>query len=302
MAADESPKKFKQTLIYLAAGVGFAASLAGLFADGRSALDSITEESIPADILELCDSLDVILIGSGEPALPKSCRTSQKDLLNNSIRAAKLLESGKANGNRQQDKEALSILKKRLQENLQDGAYWYLLSKASYFTGAGLSEVKKYALLAQANCESWSAPDNLLGNYEFKNGRFAEAEVYYRTALTKTSGYTVPRFNMALIAMQNRQYQEAILALDTLIADRANHRNAHFLRAQAKSQLGQVETAVSDIRIAIEQDKANGNAVIIHGQLLEKLGNKAEANQEYCKAAALGIAAARQLCKSEEAR
>jgi len=299
-AKDSKAKaNFKTAMIWIGGFFAVGSSIAGFFADGMSAVKEIAQEEVSQEVVSLQASINSQLEGHGDVAVPVDCMPSDEAILRPLSDAAGLLAGGKAGSKRPQDADALKGLSAQVESNPENPVFWSLLAKAHLFNGSEAQEVVKYAKISESQCEAWAYPQNLIGNANLVSEQYVDAEVAYRSALTKAADYAAPRFNIALISLKQQKYDAAIGQLDALLEKHAHHKNAHLLRAQAHLGLGNLEKAGADAKGAIERDDNNANAHVLYGQVLHKQGSTEEGMKSLCRAKALGHPAGAKLCPDE---
>lgn len=126
-------------------------------------------------------------------------------------------------------------------------------------------EAEGFARQALALNPGFGAARNTLGRSLILQKRWPEAAEVYTQQLRADPANLVARFGMATVQLETGQDQEALTALDQLIAE--NHSSAAilFMRGRARQQLGLIGAALDDLRASYALDPT--------AQTLRELGN-----------------------------
>src|SRR5690606_8865500 len=105
----------------------------------------------------------------------------------------------------------------------------------------------------------------------------------------------VPRFNLGLLQMR-RKDAAAIATFTELIRRKPDHPNAHRARGQAYLNVARYDEALADFEESLRRNEKDGELWQLVAQLHEQRKEKAEAREAWCRAKALGVAAAAARC------
>jgi serine/threonine-protein kinase len=145
-------------------------------------------------------------------------------------------------------------------------------------------------------CPSAAVARALLGTALTRLDRDDEAEPQLRAALSLAPGYASAQHNLAVLLVKRGRAAEALPLLDAVLARDATHPTARVVRAQARLVAGDAAGAVADLRAQTDRTPGQGNAWALFAEALARSGNGAGARSAACRAAALGVASARERC------
>jgi len=291
--------RLKVFLITLGGIITVAAAVAGLVSDSLTTYKNIGKQStsvVAAAASNPRANLNSALAGSNDPPLPEECGAGDGQLSRKLVRAVGYLKDGTPGGARPQDREAMALLRPLIGESPGSAAYWGLLARARLFSSGSSDAVLKDAKTAVRLCSGWAFGQNLVGNAHFAAGNSDEAEVAYRAALGLDPDFAAPRFNMALLLLQKKQYAQVIQHIDRVLKRDKFHRNAHLVRAQARMAEGQHTQALEDLEVALKLTPDNAATHALYGRALQSIGAADRARAALCKARTLGHPAGDKLC------
>ena len=107
----------------------------------------------------------------------------------------------------------------------------------------------------------------------------AKAEKAFLAALAEDSELAEVRFNLALLRLRQKRYEDARQELGRVVESRPNMAGAWFYLGLAKALTGHSGEAVADYRRALEIDPSHTRAYLELGRALEKTGDVAEARR-----------------------
>jgi tetratricopeptide (TPR) repeat protein len=148
-----------------------------------------------------------------------------------------------------------------------------------------------------AACPSAAVVRTLLGTTLARLDRDDEAEPHLRAALSLAPGYASAQHNLAVLLVKRGRAAEALPLLDAVLARDAAHPTARIVRAQARLVTGDAAGAVADLRAQTEGRPDQGNAWALLAEALARSRDEAGARAAACRAAALGVASARERCE-----
>jgi len=163
-----------------------------------------------------------------------------------------------------------------------------------------LGEARAVAAAAARACPDYAYAHNLLGRVAFKDHALKTALAAFRAAAEAAPRFPAPRRNAAAVLLQmglHRQAQDeaqAALALDAEDVD------ARLLRGAARLGAGALEGAAEDLEGVVSRAPTLGRAWALLGQVRSKLGRSEGAREAFCRAAVLGVRAAKGLCDGDE--
>lgn len=129
----------------------------------------------------------------------------------------------------------------------------------------------------------FAAAWSLLGDVHQQQKQLQEAMKDYQQALAADSHYVNPAFGLALIAMQEKRWQDAVQLTDQVLRlNRAAFPSAYFYNAVAAYNMGNTKLAEESARKFKELDTEHHHpdVCLLLGQLLIKNGDYAAAAQE----------------------
>lgn len=135
--------------------------------------------------------------------------------------------------------------------------------------------VKIYPGLAAA----WS----LLGDIHQQNKQLEEAVKDYQQAFTADPHFVNPCFGLALVAMQEKRWQDAVQFTDQVLRmNPSAFPSAYFYNAVAAYNLGQIDVAQESARKfkTLDTDHRHPDICLLLGQIYIKNGDYASAAQE----------------------
>jgi serine/threonine protein kinase/Tfp pilus assembly protein PilF len=172
-------------------------------------------------------------------------------------------------------------------------------SLAVLSAGERLAEDASFALSAtnQAieHCPSWATAHNVRGNALQSLGKLDDAVAAYGEALRLAPLYDAPRFNLGVVQLR-RKDPAAIDTFTALIAQKPSYPDVHASRAQAYLFAGRYPEGLADLEQAVKDDPQAGTVWLMLAQLRERL-KRPHAQDAYCKADELGVAAASTHCE-----
>lgn len=158
-----------------------------------------------------------------------------------------------------------------------------------------LARIQKLEMI----CPKWAFPKLMRGNYFFKKQDYAQARTSLEKALTLKPDYPTAQFNFALVAMKQKDFQQVIQNLDSLLSSNKNHPNALLLRAQAHLALENWDLAEQDVKQANLNNPKDGKPYLLLWQLYSKTGKMDLANKAGCTLKELGDPIGNKICKEE---
>lgn len=123
----------------------------------------------------------------------------------------------------------------------------------------------------------------LLGSVAQKAGDNEKAIAAYQQALALDPKYVKAQYNLALVLMDAKRYEEAVTAFDGLIKNEGPSYRAYYSQGLSYFYLGQYDKALEDFESALDLEKTVAVMNNI-GMTLDKLGDKKEAIAWYQKA------------------
>jgi Tfp pilus assembly protein PilF/predicted Ser/Thr protein kinase len=157
---------------------------------------------------------------------------------------------------------------------------------------AGALEAADKAL---QNCPSAAAAHNIRGNALQATGKLDDAGDAYARALQFAPDYEAPRFNLGVIQLRRRD-PAAIATFSEVLRRKPEDPDAYKSRAQAYTHAERYDEAAADLEQALRRKADDGRAWLLLAVVREQ-ARKGDANEAYCRAAALGIGDAAARCK-----
>jgi len=151
---------------------------------------------------------------------------------------------------------------------------------------------------ALQKCPSAAAAHNVRGNALQKLAKLEDAGDAYARALQFAPDYEAPRFNLGVVQLR-RKDPSAIATFGEILRRKPDDADAHLSRAQAYVNASSYKEAVADLEAGLSRKPDDGRAWLLLGGLRAKLKH-GDANDAYCKAAALGITEATPRCKAKK--
>jgi tetratricopeptide (TPR) repeat protein len=130
-----------------------------------------------------------------------------------------------------------------------------------------------------------------------KAGRNADAVAAYARAMLAAPDYEAPAFNLGVLQLRQKD-PAAIETFTKIIEKHPESADAHKSRGQAYASQKKLAEALVDFEKAASLAPVDGQVWLIVGQLRESQ-KKDDAGAAYCKAAELGVEAAKKRCKTE---
>lgn len=132
-----------------------------------------------------------------------------------------------------------------------------------------------------AGRSAWECYD--LGRDHLRAGRFQEADLAFREALSMRPDDLWSNFHQGLCAFQLRRYEDAVAAFRACLALEPDSATLWYNRALALEALGQVMPAIEDYSRAIEHDPSLALAYLNRGVLRLNAGHRAEAIADFSR-------------------
>jgi len=151
---------------------------------------------------------------------------------------------------------------------------------------------------ALQKCPSAAAAHNVRGNALQKLAKLEDAGDAYARALQFAPDYEAPRFNLGVVQLR-RKDPSAIATFGEILRRKPDDADAHLSRAQAYVNASSYKEAVADLEAGLSRKPDDGRAWLLLGGLRAKLKH-GDANDAYCKAAALGITEETPRCKAKK--
>jgi len=148
---------------------------------------------------------------------------------------------------------------------------------------------------ALQKCPSAAAAHNVRGNALQKAGKLEDAGDAYARALQFAPDYDAPRFNLGVIQLRRRD-PAAIATFSEILRRKPDDPDAYKSRAQAYVNADRYVEAAADLEQALRRKPDDGRAWLLLGVSRDK-AQQGDANEAYCKAAALGVGEAAARCK-----
>jgi len=148
---------------------------------------------------------------------------------------------------------------------------------------------------ALKKCPSAAAAHNVRGNALQKAGKLEDAGDAYARALQFAPDYDAPRFNLGVIQLRRRD-PAAIATFSEILRRKPDDPDAYKSRAQAYVNAERYVEAAADLEQGLRRKPDDGRAWLLLGVSRDK-ANQGDANDAYCKAAALGVGEAAARCK-----
>jgi len=148
---------------------------------------------------------------------------------------------------------------------------------------------------ALQKCPSAAAAHNVRGNALQKAGKLEDAGDAYARALQFAPDYDAPRFNLGVIQLRRRD-PAAIATFSEILRRKPDDPDAYESRAQAYVNADRYVEAAADLEQALRRKPDDGRAWLLLGVSRDK-AQQGDANEAYCKAAALGVGEAAARCK-----
>ena len=239
--------------------------------------------------------LDTVIATEGDPPVPADCRSNDGALVERLARAGSSLHDSQPGAPRPQDRDALALLSTT---HDADGSaeYWAFLSRARLVVEPTPDGALAAAKRAVERCPQLAQAFNAVGGAELRAHHDAAAIAAYKQAVTLAPDYLAPRFNMGLLDLRARDAPAAIAAFDAVLAQDPRHPRARLARGQAKVMTGDYPGALDNLEAATLRQPTDGDAWLLLGQARAASGAKKTAMEAFCKARALGVAAAASLC------
>ncbi len=230
-------------------------------------------------------ALDENVAKLGLPPTPVDCQTTEPDTIAAVLRATELLADGKPGAARSTDAEALHVMEALGNELSPEVHLWR--ARASLQMGDAQSAIR-YSRLAHQSCETLAAAHATEGTAQAYLGNHPEAIGQLQEALAGNPDFLDARFNLALSQLASQQLAAALGSLSLVIEQEPSLPGARYLRGQCALQLGDAESAVVDLRLAVKAQENNANAWYALGFALEKVEKPQESREAYCRASRLG--------------
>jgi len=147
---------------------------------------------------------------------------------------------------------------------------------------------------ALQKCPSAAAAHNVRGNALQKAGKLEDAGDAYARALQFAPDYDAPRFNLGVIQLRRRD-PAAIATFSEILRRKPDDPDAYESRAQAYVNADRYVEAAADLEQALRRKPDDGRAWLLLGVSRDK-AKQGDANDAYCKAAALGVSEAAERC------
>jgi Flp pilus assembly protein TadD/predicted Ser/Thr protein kinase len=147
---------------------------------------------------------------------------------------------------------------------------------------------------ALQKCPSAAAAHNVRGNALQKQGKLEDAGDAYARALQFAPSYDAPRFNLGVVQLRRRD-PAAIATFSEILRRKPDDPDAYKSRAQAYVNEARYHEAASDLEEALRRKADDGRAWLLLGGIRTQ-AKQGDANEAYCKAAALGISEATARC------
>jgi tetratricopeptide (TPR) repeat protein len=226
---------------------------------------------------------------AGEIPTPAGCAVSDPYALRRLFKAARLMqpEQGAA------DPAAAVALLADADPNAAET--WAMVARG-HLTAAANASALEAAQRATALCPAYASAHYLAGKAAHRLGRLDLAETEYRQSLSQHDDFVVPRFNLALVQLKRGDASAAVATMTEVIARRPDAQ-AFLVRGQARLDNGDAPGASSDLTQAIQRDPRNGDAWLLLGSVRARQGAHEEASAAFCRAKALGVAAAAPNCR-----
>jgi Flp pilus assembly protein TadD/predicted Ser/Thr protein kinase len=148
---------------------------------------------------------------------------------------------------------------------------------------------------ALQECPSAAAAHNVRGNALQKMGKLEDAGDAYARALQFAPDYGAPRFNLGVVQLRRRD-PTAIATFSEILRRKPDDPDAYKSRAQAYVNAERYAEAAADLEEGLRRKADDGRAWLLLGEIRAK-AKKGDANDAYCKAAALGVNEAATRCK-----
>jgi tetratricopeptide (TPR) repeat protein len=243
--------------------------------------------------------VDAALVAEREPVPPAACSTTDRRTLALLAPAAELLAGGAPRGARPHDLDALAQLEAAPAPTRAAPEYWYLLGRARLFAGRDAAAVGEAAQRAVGRCAGFAAAHNLAGTAAFVAGRDADALAEYERAAAAQRDYMTPQVNRGLVLLRLGRVPEATTALNEVVSRTPGRVEARVARGQAHLLAGEFALAVADLETAVKNAPDDALAHLLLGEAYGKAKRPTDAQKAYCRAQALGNAAAATLCRRD---
>jgi tetratricopeptide (TPR) repeat protein len=222
-----------------------------------------------------------------EPAFPDGCRTADGDTLRGLARAARDLAPGATEAARARAMAALDALADGTPER------WMIAARATL--AGDPKRAEQASARAVSLCASSAVAENLHGNALQILEQLAPAQAAYRAAIRLAPGYAAPRFNLGLLQLRGDDARAALAIFDELARANADYPNIHLVRAEAHRRLGDRAAATADLEEQVRRQPDSAEGWLQLGRALSAR-DRARARAAFCRAQALGDAAAAPLC------
>jgi protein O-GlcNAc transferase len=114
-----------------------------------------------------------------------------------------------------------------------------------------------------------------------EEGQLGQAAVEYQSILETNPDHWESLSAVAALALQRRDFEDAVRAYSAVIERRRDHAEAYYKRGNAQNALGRSEGALSDYEHAIALDPKYANAFCNRGAVLERLARWDDALTSY---------------------
>lgn len=125
------------------------------------------------------------------------------------------------------------------------------------------------------------------GVQAFESDRWEEAQARFEASLRLLPGRPSTLANLAAVHLQLGRLQQALPLLDAVIAQEPDSIDGRMHRAIARSELGQLQEAVADLRHLLGVSPDHGGACTRLGRILLDLGDTAGGRRALLRAIAL---------------
>jgi tetratricopeptide (TPR) repeat protein len=192
--------------------------------------------------------------------------------------------------NANDDAERVRILQAASADSAERAA---LLARAQL--AGSPSDALASAKQAVALCKDYAYAYNLQGNADQKLQKLDDAELAYNHAVEAAPSYAAPRFNLGVLQLRRNDAKAAIDQFSAIINYNPDHPNVFLMRASARLKAGHKEQALDDLEEATRHAPTAAVWLML-GDTREKQ-HRGDPQEAYCKAAELGSAEAKALCK-----
>ena len=233
--------------------------------------------------------LAAIFVEANEPDLPESCKTrGPEGTLKVLTKAGRLLAGGG-------DGEALDLLT-RYADLIADSAEGQLfLAKATLRAVQTPESALPAALASVKRCDS-AVANAVLGDVYRALEELGKAKDAYLGARAREIDFFKPLAKAVHIELDTDKPGQAELVLGDFLRSHPDHGYGHLLRGGYNAMKSDFAAAAADFEVTTAQSPNDPQGFMLLGDARTQLGELDAAKRAYCKAKALGLEAAVEIC------